>query len=226
MKTFGSDNLCAHGGDVLAYLYEEMASADRESFELHLADCGTCIDDFADLSQSRYPVYEWKQLEFAPMPTPRVVVPLGIPNVSLIDRVRAAFSLHPALGFGGAFAAMLVFVATAYLLLSGRPAGVDIAEVVEPSTSPVATVSTVNATIEPDVKQAVDVEEEPMEEVATPVKAVARVRTPERQIRPTRAKRTPPAKPNEEIPVMSSIDDDEDDSLRLADIFDEIGTSD
>jgi hypothetical protein len=41
----------------------------------------------------------------------------------------------------------------------------------------------------------------------------------------TKPKATQQAKRNEPLPALNSGDEDEDDSLRLADIFEEIGTS-
>src|SRR5688572_7676888 len=104
------ENLCTHGGDLLAYLYNEMPLTDREQLELHLSDCVTCIDDFAALSQSRYPVYEWKRLEFDSLPTPRVVIQYEETRLSLIDKFRAKFSFNPRFAFAGVAGLLLAGV--------------------------------------------------------------------------------------------------------------------
>jgi hypothetical protein len=215
-----SQTFCTQGGDMLAYLYDEMPSADRDRFELHLSDCGTCIDDFAELSQSRYPVYEWKQTEFDVLPTPRVVIPYGEATASWFDRLRAAFAFNPAFALGGVGAMLLVGVVTSYVLFSGS--GVDdIAKDIQPSPSPVRmsageplpapTSETATGSLaEPAVKPRVVNASMPNKSSSKSAKPKATVPSP---------------KKNERLPVYSTAEDDEDDSLRLADIFAELDTS-
>jgi len=220
MKGLDANNLCTHGGDMLAYLYNEMTSADRDTFEVHLAECGTCIDDFAELSQSRYPVFEWKQIEFDPLPTPRVVIPFETPSLSWFDQVRTAFSFGPRLAFGRLGAAMVVAILTGYFVLSGTTGTTEVAKEAEPSASPdrVAISIPSPAVVEASPSR---IEDPKSTEMPRPVKAAASSRPAEQS---SKSKPAQQPKRNVPIPVMSSIDDDEDDSLRLADIFEEIGT--
>lgn len=219
-----TNNLCAHGGDMLAYLYDEMATAERDGFELHLADCAGCIDEFAELSQSRYPVYEWKQIEFEPLATPTIVLPAA--SVALFDKVRAAFSFSPGYSFAAAgFAAILFAVAVGYtVFLQESPDRDSIAVVENNGPVPQATPQRIAA---PEPVAAVNKRDDI---VVKPKPAVA-----ERQIEPVKAferkpksapsKETQPAKRDVSVPVMSRLDNEEDDSLRLADMFDDLDTS-
>lgn len=217
------ENLCTHGGDMLAYLYDEMPSADRERFEMHLSDCGTCIDDFAELSQSRYPVYEWKQTEFDPLPTPRIVVPYADPAVSWFDKIRAAVAFSPRFAFGGAATLLLVGIVTGYVLLSGT--GGEIAQSVEPSPSPDRVTIAPPRQPEPEITAASD--PQTPERTAKPevVKASVPSKPPARAAKP-RAATPAPRKKSDPVPVYSTVEDEQDDSLRLADIFAELDTSD
>lgn len=224
MKGLDANNLCTHGGDMLAYLYNEMAPADRETFEVHLADCGTCIDDFAELSQSRYPIFEWKQLEFDPLPTPRVLVPFETQAVSWFDKLRASLAFRPAFAFGTVAAVAVLASITAFVVIrgSGSTEVANVAPVVTPSLpSPSTEID------EPEGRSKVLVEEPRKEpsrsEAPKVVKASGRNAKP--TIQPNRLKTTQQARRNESLPTLNSVDEDEDDSLRLADIFDEIGTS-
>lgn len=224
MKGLDANNLCNDGGDMLAYLYNEMPSADRETFELHLADCGTCIDDFAELSQSRYPVFEWKQLEFDPLPTPRVVVPFETPSVSWFDKLRASLAFRPAFAFGTVAAVAVVAAVTAFIVIRD-PVNTEVAEV-----APVVTPALPSASVEidePEVRGEVLIEQPQKEllrrEAPKAVRASVRGSTP--TIQPNRLKPTQQARRQEPLPTLSSVDEDEDDSLRLADIFDEVGAS-
>lgn len=222
MKGLEENTLCVHGGDMLAYLYDEMASVDRETFDLHLADCGTCIDDFAELSQSRYPVYEWKQTEFDPLPTPRIVIPYGEASASWFNRLRAVFAFKPALSFGGVAAMLLAGVVTAFVLFTGAPDS-DLAQEVKPSPSParaVANAPSPSSSVTNETaasKDSVPTAKPKLVNASLPAKSPGKA---------VRTKTTTPApKKDDRIPVYSTADDDEDDTLRLSDIFAELDTS-
>ena len=214
------ETLCTQGSDMLAYLYDEMPLADRDRFELHLADCGTCIDDFAELSQSRYPIYEWKQFEFDRLPTPRVDIPYGEATVSWFDRFRAAFAFNPAYAFGGIGAVLLAGFMTSYFLFSGSNVD-EIAMDAQPSPSPLvaSTIAPLPTTVDQATKSSA---------TAPPSKPkVVSASMPTRTAsKPVKTKATAPTpKKSNRVPVYSTTEDEEDDSLRLADIFAELDTS-
>ncbi|MEO5859476.1 MAG: zf-HC2 domain-containing protein [Pyrinomonadaceae bacterium] len=222
MKGFDANNLCIHGGDMLAYLYDEMVSSDREMFEVHLADCGTCIDDFAELSQSRYPVFEWKRSEFDPLPTPRIVIPFeAAVSVSWFQHIRTMLFVRPSLAFGGLSSAIVVAVITGYFIIGSPSRYTEVARDAEPKTSPSRT-AVVNP-LPADVSA--DQTSKPSKVLTEGPKATKVSTATKPPVRQPRARPVQQAKRTDAIPVMSSIDEDEDDSLRLADIFAEIGTS-
>ncbi|MEQ1763237.1 MAG: hypothetical protein ABL984_08845 [Pyrinomonadaceae bacterium] len=228
MKGLDTNNLCSHGGDMLAYLYDEMAVADRGSFELHLADCGTCIDNFAELSQSRYPVYEWKRAEFDRLPTPRVVIPVEAASVSWFEKLRATFAFRPAFAFG-TFAAIAVVASLAALVMIGGSYGTnEVAGGVPPVVTPVLPTPEVDLRLPEQGTSQVAIADEPKATARreeTP-KAIVKASSaaPKQAARSARPKATQQAKRNERIPALNTADE-EDDSLRLADIFEEIGIS-
>jgi len=222
MKRLDANNLCTHGGDMLAYLYNEMTLAGREAFELHLSDCGACIDDFAELSQSRYPVFEWKQLEFDPLATPRVVIPFESPSVTWFDKLRVSLAFRPAFAFGTLAAIAVVASMVALILLRGS-SDIEIANV-----APVVTPGLPSPSVEieePEIPSRVLVEQPQKSpsrrELPKVVKASITDAKP--TARSNRLKSAQQARRQEPLPTLNSIDEDEDDSLRLADIFDEVG---
>ena len=233
MKDPNDKNLCSNGGDLLAYLYDEMPAADRETFELHLADCVSCIDEFAEISQGRYPVYEWKALEFDPMPTPRFVMPVEQATAGLFDKLRTAFTANRGFAFGSAAATILVaiFAAYAVYIQNGSENVVAVVQA-EPPASPVQKV--VAPPAGPELKSSI--REEPTERVAAKPKSISKpaeivkvsVRKSKRHepARGSELKASPvPQKQIRSIPVLSIAEDDEDDSLRLSDLFEDIGAS-
>ena len=70
-------NACEFSSEIVEYIYGELAPANRERFETHLADCTACIDEFAAVSNSRYSVYEWRKIEFEPLETPVFEIPFA-----------------------------------------------------------------------------------------------------------------------------------------------------
>lgn len=218
------ENLCTHGGDMLAYLYDEMTPADRERFDLHLSDCGTCIDDFAELSQSRYPVYEWKQTEFDPLSTPQVVIPYREATASWFDKFRAALAFTPRFALGGAAGLILAGVVTAYVFLSGSPVN-DLAQKAKPSPSPSRTAAVLPPArpSDPEASETTTAQTSKRPSAPQPAKVNTRSKSPAKMVK-SDVKPTP--KKNDTVPVYSTVEDEQDDSLRLSDIFAELDTSD
>ncbi|HEX6279239.1 MAG TPA: zf-HC2 domain-containing protein [Pyrinomonadaceae bacterium] len=228
MKALEREGFCSHAGDMLGYLYDEISAADRAAFELHLADCGTCIDDFAELSQSRYPVYEWKQIDFDPLQTPTIVISYQTETASMIARLWDL--LAPGRGFAvaGAAAAVLVALMTGYFLLGRQDVTNDLAAV-DPTSSPekFAVVPSPSKTVEErseDMPGAIErvpvkkqVETRPVEPVKASTRQIPKAANPRRPGQTVRR--------SDPIPVLSTADDFEDDSLRLADLFEDIDTS-
>jgi hypothetical protein len=234
MKDAKDNNLCSNGGDLLVYLYAEMPAADREPFELHLADCVSCIDEFAEIAQARYPVYEWKALEFDPMPTPRFEVPVEQATAGIFDKLRIAFTANRGFAFGGVAAATILVAIFAGYAVYIQNSSENVVAVVqaEPPASPVQKV--VAPPAGPELKSSI--REEPTERVAAKPKSISKpaeivkvsVRKSKRHepARGSELKASPvPQKQIRSIPVLSIAEDDEDDSLRLSDLFEDIGAS-
>jgi hypothetical protein len=216
---------------MLVYLYNEMTEADRDRFDLHLIECDSCTDEFAELSQARYPVYEWKKLEFEPMATPAIVLPAS--TISWFDKVKAAFSFSQRFSASKAgFEAILLLDVVGLAWFSFRGSGDQIARSTnaEPSPSPVRKVepvvtpkaanpndsTTATADLKPHGK-----EEKSSVPGIRPVKASA---TKPKSLLSKDAKTTIPAKRDVTAPGLTQFADDEDDSLRLAELFNDIDT--
>src|SRR2546423_717348 len=69
-----TSNTCEFSSEIVSYMYDELVRAKRDRFETHLADCTSCIDEFAEVSNSRYSVYEWRKVEFDPLETPEFAI--------------------------------------------------------------------------------------------------------------------------------------------------------
>jgi hypothetical protein len=226
-----TNNLCALGGDMLAYLYNEMAEADRDRFDLHLIECDSCTDEFAEISQARYPVYEWKKLEFEPMLTPVIVLPAAA--ISWFDKAKATFSFTPRFSVAMAGFAVILLLAVAGLSWLGFRSDKDElaqSKIVDPSRSPIPSVEPppVPKAANRDDSRTVTTKSTPSKKdgnaSVSDVQAVKiSVPKPKNTVNKDAKTRTP-AKRDVTAPGLTQFADDEDDSLRLAELFNDIDT--
>ena len=140
---------CGDGDVMLSYMYDEMASGDRQGFETHLQDCVSCTDEFAALAHGRFSVYEWQKLEFADLPTPDIVIPYSVPapvRVGVFEGIAVWLA-----AWRWVFAAallMVVSLAFAAVRFTGRQNGTPSVAMTDPGS-----VSTVVAMANADAPQ-------------------------------------------------------------------------
>lgn len=223
---------CSFDGDVLSYLYDEATDAERLQFEEHLENCEACVEELALLSDSRYSVYEWRMIEFAPMMTPEIVIPVAVPSrlESLIQTLMTVFAFPRGLVAAGAGFAVLSIAGTfGFLLMSSMPID-DVVQVT--NSKPMVTPTQVTSVI----KQSEEVSSIPGADVTSvvpkmnippfgerkPATVKTAVSAPQSQNTRGRSSRTQ----NRSVPTLSSYDNEEDKSLRLADLFDDLDTRD
>jgi anti-sigma factor RsiW len=225
---------CGFADDVVAYLYDELAQSERSQFESHLAGCRTCTDEFAGISNARFSVFEWQREEFGPLPTPEIVIPYETKPVvaaasdGWFARLRGLVTLFR-WSTASVVAAILVvcigvgFLAFNYVSSGSQRVGVEVpvaiqekpeqtatAEVIFPKT-PNTTVGASNERELRPVRASIKDRKPPM-----PKSLKANFQKP--QNIPTNRMADQAKKP-----VLSTPDDDDDRSLRLADLVDDGG---
>ena len=230
---------CAHGEEMLAYLYDELSPDGRERFETHMESCFECIDEFAELAFSRYSVFEWKSLEFAPLPTPKFVVPVERKpaTASWFDGIRAAFAWNGWAVAGGA-AAVTLFAVIGIALWNVQPdTTIAVSEPVrslpavdsaEPSNRrSVEIAETERAYVEPRVETRQESEPAhrtaPQSERPIVAKAVTVRKAPAER---RESRRTTANERLQNSPTLGQYVEDQDESLRLSDIFDDLDSRD
>jgi hypothetical protein len=231
-----TDNTCTFGGEILAYLYDELASEGRERFETHLEGCSLCIDEFAEISEARYSVYEWKTVEFSPLSTPRFVIPAGNApaSASWLDSIRAAFAWNGIAALAGGIA-ILVLGVFGFAVLFNSPEA-PVATAIQPPTirsEPSAVVSPTRSAEAADVDgtafevpDVTTITPRPSEPETFAVRK--RVGSPKgKPLRSTRAepvqtRRARPTPSLDNSPTLGQYVDDRDESLRLSDLFDDL----
>jgi hypothetical protein len=225
---------CKFAADIVPYMYAELPASETPAFESHLPDCESCTDEFALISSARYEVYDWKKLEFDPLPTPRFVIPSEEPLLveSLTNRIRAAFASTWAIPATG-FAALAVIAIFAAAMIVSDDRAVEVASNTNVQPPSVVIPSLPDPAV-PDVAE---------KKSTTPDRAVVATaaskpspsqhqvgrRPALRENRPDRmieARTTAVQKQEEKAPTLNEFGDDEDNSLRLAELFEDIDTSD
>ena len=249
MLNNGNKKSCGFTDEIVAYIYDEIESSERTKFESHLVDCGICTDEFAGISNARFSVFEWQKTEFAPLPTPEIVIPYAAKqrevehavSVGMWAGIRGLFTLS---GLPLTAAAALViclglgFLAMTYL---GGNSKQDTAnnmneQSVPPVEQPVASVN--NDTRDPVISKPSETgdprvirnsKELPAIRVNHPGNGIVANNRQPRQIRvETRkmgsdvAQQVPAAQPRK-APVLSNYDENDDGSLRLSDLVDDNG---
>jgi hypothetical protein len=205
---------CKYSTDILAYMYGELSDRSRSSFESHLLDCGKCTDEFAEISATRYEVYEWKKLEFDPLVTPLFEIPYeGEVAVSPAwhERLRSAFASSWAVpGFAAGALVIASLLAVSFSLLNDEGP-----EIATQSTNVTPAVNTSSSTPSPPAQQSSPSSAaEPPKPEGSAIRVSAEARA--ESVRNTRV--VPPR--------LNDFADDEDTSLRLAQLLDDIETSD
>jgi hypothetical protein len=226
---------CGFAGKPLDYIYRELSPAATASFEKHLLECEVCADELADLSLPRLEVYEWHRDEFVPIPTPIFHLPVSTPapRIRMLDGIRA-FLAGPYGMTAGAVGAIVLAIVAGFLVHSRNGANVDaIASSEGPTRAPaVAKPEIPQETVTTEVKQGIvpdsvadSLRKQPIisrssqAAYASRREAVARRGQYVRRAplaRPTIARRQS-AEPK--IPRLNTVEDEEDQSLRLADLF-------
>lgn len=220
---------CKLSADIVAYMYGELSSAEGSAFESHLLECVDCTDEFAAVSNARYEVYDWKQTEFEPIATPVFAIPYGEPAVSWFDKLRAAFRPSWAVP-GVAFTGIAIGSVFASVFYFSGDSGSNVAQV-NTNSRPIAAIAAPEkeeplGVVKQDAERPTAQHEQPVRRVSgTSVrKRVARTDKNAAVPRPVEARAT--STPNRSAPTLNEFADDEDTSLRLAQLFEDIDTRD
>lgn len=114
---------CGFAEEIVSYLYDEMNLSEKSHFEKHLKNCFTCQDELAGFSKARNSIQEWRAEEFLPLENPAIVIPCPqqVKSISRswLAAVREFFTLSPAwMTASTAFAALAICVVLFALVVS------------------------------------------------------------------------------------------------------------
>lgn len=220
---------CGFGAESVAYIYGELPSAEAVAYERHLAVCEKCIDDLAAISLARFEVFDYRAKEFAPLRAPHFAIDFAAGKpAGLLARLAAAFPPAPA--WAPAAGVIVLSLGAAFALLN--TGSNDVAEVQSASH----TVAPVQA--EATLTTPIVVEEPVAPRPAVSGKrifgvsrvSIAAAPTTDRRGKSTRSvTRSRPAaaqlaRTDAQVPRLTQSEFEDDDvTLRLADILDPVG---
>lgn len=240
---------CFSKEEFVAYLYDEIDGALRVDFDSHLAACSTCTDQFAGMSESRFAIYEWQREAFAPLATPQFDGPWrrsspdpafrkqAEANVSWLGGLWASILARP--GFAVAASALLVAaIGFAAVLIRNQVNGGRSQIAATPETNsvlpaPIEPQSPVKAEIadknsgddvlpSKDVKTDRDVSIDKRSR-AMPVLEIKHGQPRLHSERASAGSDQNLVRGNRRSPRLGDFDEDEDNTIRLSDLFAETG---
>lgn len=244
MLNNGNKQTCGSADDIISYIYDEIDTADRRKFETHIAVCGVCTDEFAAISNARFSVFEWQKEEFAHLPTPEIVIPFAPKLVKEAESIGFLSGLIELLSYAArpATVAAVLAVGVGLGFLAMTYIGTLNQEIANVADNAIPAVGTHDdpaniGKVEPTAAD-ISVPKSDMTGASNngssdreirPEKTAERLRrranrqsTEQKFINDLAVK--PKAIPlTRQAPVLSSFDDDDDKSLRLADLFDDGG---
>lgn len=217
---------CPLSHEIVSYVYGEIAADTEENFETHLAGCMVCTDEFAAVSEARYSMFEWKKEAFDPLATPEILIPYRRPvgAVTWVTRMRAwaeSFSVPVAV------AALAVCVAIGLYLVGHNDnneqpvaSNVDRPDATLPSD---LAVSALPGQGEGPAPNKIAPAIKPRVVSASQRKRV--VRRPGDAEKPANSFAITPRRATDvtKAPALTQYPDNDDNSLRLAELFDEVG---
>jgi hypothetical protein len=233
---------CSFAEEIIEYIYDEMNGEMKASFETHLAKCNSCADELAGFGIVRSQVSNWKLSEFSPLATPVTQLPVEQTEGTQIkrrwfDNLRDLVMLSPAWKTQtAAFATLVICFGLAYFVINNPRNNVGI---IDPTPIGEIAKATPNAIPTPPINTSptpkVEVDEpNPAKPIVAAVKTITpkkvlvqAVQTAPKQTvivpktKPNRGTKPAPVQPKADVNLVSD-DEDEDDSLRLSDLFDEV----
>lgn len=244
---------CSFSEQIVEYIYDEISAKDKTNFESHLIDCLPCADEIAGFGLVRSSIGEWRKEEIFALDAPALQIPVmqtvKSEKSSWFDEFRKLFTFTPAWAAG--FAVLLVCVGLVWMFFGGSTKP-EFASNSSNQISPVAPIITnegKDLITEPKEEKAeINSKEEELNNIPQQVQEVQKKKVAPK-VNSVRVSNNAPKqkllkpKTNEFIagnlnkihktnniqkqnaPTLSEVDGDEDNSLRLSELFDEVGSN-
>lgn len=237
---------CDQAETLVSYLYGEIGASASTAFQSHLENCAECSAELTSFGAVRSQMAEWRQEEFAPMSAPAIQLPKREVFItdenkvsrldSMLDSIRAFLTPQVAIGAAG-FAAILVFAGLLFAVWSSRSNDADVLASNQPKQEQkAAPTNTAQNILEENIADKDSKEDSKPEAAPKKVADLAPVKqNTKREFTSAPVRRSAPSqklKDSQRVATKQKIetlpqiyhDEEVDDSLRLADLFDEADT--
>ena len=231
MENISEKKVCPRADEIITYIYNEIEHSQRLDFEAHIADCMSCTDEFAAVSDARYSVFEWRKEAFAELPTPEISIPYKNKTAamsgffaSIGEMVRTAGWLAPAAAAIVLFAGIGFVMFTVLGVGDGDLAKIDVENTPTEVESPQLFDEKAPAISNAEEKTLPESEKPRTVSQAKPVRSVERSAmkvSSQKNQKPRNARATSPTVVK--APVLSNYEENVDRSLRLSDLLAEVG---
>ena len=240
---------CAFAEQIVSYLYGETVGKEKAAFDAHLNNCSSCADELAGFGFVRASIVEWKTEEFLNLETPSINIPypmaVATEKQSWLGELRKLFALSPM--WATAFAVLIVCVGL-FLLAVSFSNNNDVAGKVEKPTNavvppiveekPTPRIEETAQQIQTDELPKPSIIENASEKNApqiAPKNQIVKVSNNVRKnkgvtqnannaanVRKLKDDKTTLAARKQVVPKLNSLEEEEDNSVRLADLFAEV----
>lgn len=218
----GRNNQCGHSAELVSYMYGECTESQTAEFESHLENCLSCSSELASFTVIRSAFGEMRHEANVSAPRLSLGFTSGRPRASWVETLMALFGGTRGLAATGAFAFVLMAIVTVFVM--NRSGDVQSPEIASNTSKTPSSATLTPATNEASPTPRSETLKTGEELAGKPIGANPSKdegSTIEGQS-PKRTKvRTPKAVGK--TPTLSNYDEEEDKSLRLADIFEDIG---
>jgi hypothetical protein len=238
---------CQFASELVDYVYGEIDGLKRDTFDAHLPACESCTSELAGISAARLSVMEWRSAEFDPLPTPSIEIPYELPREAgdgWLATIQGFFSSSPGWAAAAAIVPISVVCLGIALFTFDLFGPVEVARQDNSASNTPASDRKSNADVKvtnldtpPEVtdsnpKQDNDVVDESVKEPTRSVKVSEKSVPRMRKVKtasidtPAKTDRSDPPSTRQRSPRLNNFEDEEDDSLRMADLFAQTDTED
>ena len=239
-----------HEADLVSYLYGEMDPAARDRFELHLETCDPCAVELGAYADARLGVIEWRRNDFEHLATPAIIIPEPKHVTTLVAErpqsiwsawVEAIYSLPRLVQAGIGLAAAAVLLSVFYFAwlpnISGTGPGTSKVagethmraeprkpEIAASPSQPEPATDQRKAEFKPapvEIKDRRPAGAKPSDRMQRATVRQTPVMRNYRKLGPLEAVTMAPKAPT--APTLNTFDEEEDTTLRLSDLFSQVG---
>jgi hypothetical protein len=233
--------------EIVSYIYDEAPAKERREFEAHLKNCLMCADELVGFGFVRSSLTEWRNDEVFAIEMPRLENPaiktstpvISTTSSSWLDNLRELFAWFPTWKTASvAFAVLIVFAVAMFLVNSpknnevasntkqnGTQNGNKIEEKVSSEVPPQNPQSeSIPSNNKPEIAGTVPSKDSAIKASNNSQKQKTIAPKTNETVAQTKDEKKNKNIQKREVPTLTGIDEEEDKSLRLADLFEEIDT--